>query len=274
MKNVLFVLSLLVSGFVSSQNHNDTLQKWYLTNKLAVEKEFTRLIDSARSTLILEKRVIYRSVDGVSQKELKSILKKETSNGNFCDVNKYPKSNKIRTIVVTKNFPVVKMKYDSLLSLAAEHHAKYLNEVVSHTGYISHQEYKNYHGYEYTGPLPILENSKDRVKYYCPSRYDMGECAIDGIIGHIATLKRDAPVNYWVKNIDHVNVKSVAYHFFETFKGSPKHWDAFMRVSDIDLIGVSFIMNFENTKMEFVTVMGQDKDKINNSLYVEGLSLK
>ena len=274
MKNVLLILVFLISGFVSAQSHNDTLQKWYLANKLSVEKEFARLIDSARSSLILEKRVIYRFVDGISQKELKSILKKETSDGNFCDVNRYPKGNKIRTIVVTKNFPVVKMEYDSLLSLAAEHHAKYLTNVVIHSGVIGHQEFKNYYGYEYNGPLPILENSKDRVKYYCPSRYDMGECAIDGIIGHIATLKRDAPVNYWVKNIDHVNVRSVAYHFFETFKGSPKHWSALMRVSDIDLIGASFIMNFENTKMEFVTVMGQDKEKINNSLFVEGLSLK
>lgn len=274
MKNVLFVLSLLVSGFVSSQNHNDTLQKWYLTNKLAVEKEFTRLIDSARSSLILEKRVIYRSVDGVSQKELKSILKKETSNGNFCDVNKYPKSNKIRTIVVTKNFHVVKMEYDSLLSLAAEHHAKYLNDVVSHTGYICHQEYKNYHGYEYTGPLPILENSKDRVKYYCPSRYDMGECAFDGGIGNIATLKNEAPNNYWIKDINHINVKSVAYFCFDAFKNSKKHWAAYMTLSDIDLIGVSFMMDFKNLHFDFVTVMGQDKDKINNSLYVEGLSLK
>lgn len=274
MKNVLFVLSLLVSGFVSSQSHNDTLQKWYLVNKLAVEKEFARLIDSARSSLMIEKDVIYRSGDGFSQKELKSIFKKETSDGNRCQVVKHSTGNKINFIIITKSFPVVKMKYDSLLSLAAEHHAKYLNDVVIHSGVIGHQEFKNYYGYEYNGPLPILENSKDRVKYYCPSRYDMGECAIDGIIGHIATLKRDAPVNYWVKNIDHVTVKSVAYHFFETFKGSPKHWDALMRASDIDLIGASFIMNFENTRMEFVTVMGQDKEKINNSLFVEGLSLK
>jgi hypothetical protein len=48
-----------------------------------------------------------------------------------------------------------------------------------------------------------------------------------------------------------------------------------MRLSDIDLMGVYFLMNFENSKMEFVTVMGHDKEKYINPMYdVEGLTLK
>jgi hypothetical protein len=275
MKNLFLSLVLLLSVNGFTQSHNDTLKKWYSVNKLAVEKEFVRLIDSARSSLLLEKHVIYRSDDGFSQKELRSIVKKERSEGNFCQIIKKSKSHKIFYILITKNFHVVKMEYDSLLSLAAGHHAKYLSEVVEKSGYISHQEYKNYFGYIYNGSLPVLENSSDRVKYYCPSRYDAGECLIDGIVGHIATLEREAAINYWVKNIDHVNVKSVAKKFFEDFKSSKKHWEAFMRLSDIDLMGVYFLMNFENSKMEFVTVMGKDKEKYINPMYdVEGKTLK
>jgi hypothetical protein len=185
------------------------------------------------------------------------------------------KKRKIRFILITKNFHVVKMEYDSLLSLAAGHHAKYLSEVVEKSGYISHEEYKNYSGYIYNGSLPILEYPSDRVKYYCPSRYYAGECLIDGIVGHIATLEKEAAINYWVKNINHINVKSVAKKFFEDFKSSKKHWEAFMRLSDIDLMGVYFLMNFENSQMEFVTVMGKDKEKYINPMYdVEGLTLK
>ena len=275
MKNLFLSLVLLLSVNGFTQSHNDTLKKWYSVNKLAVEKEFVRLIDSARSSLLLEKHVIYRSDDGFSQKELRTIVKKETAEGNHCYVDRYLKKRKIRFIIITKNFHVVKMEYDSLLSLAAGHHAKYLSEVVEKSGYISHQEYKNYFGYIYNGSLPVLENSSDRVKYYCPSRYDAGECLIDGIVGHIATLEREAAINYWVKNIDNVNVKSVAKKFFEDFKSSKKHWEAFMRLSDIDLMGVYFLMNFENSKMEFVTVMGKDKEKVNfDPLFVEGKTLK
>ncbi len=259
MKNVLFVLSLLVSGFVSSQNHNDTLQKWYLTNKLAVEKEFTRLIDSARSTLILEKRVIYRSVDGVSQKELKSILKKETSNGNFCDVNKYPKSNKIRTIVVTKNFPVVKMKYDSLLSLAAEHHAKYLTNVGDK--HVSHEEYPNL-----TSNFLILEKPKDRVNHFCVNRIFVGEC--------LATYKCNVKLDISLPDeLNGLSVESFAYHFFKRFKGSKPHWSIFMMKEDVDFIGCSLDIDFNNNFLSFVVVIGNDINH-HKTLFVEGLSLK
>ena len=146
MKNLFLSLVLLLSVNGFTQSHNDTLKKWYSVNKLAVEKEFVRLIDSARSSLLLEKHVIYRSVDGITQKELRSIVKKERSEGNFCYVDRYVKKRKIRFILITKNFHVVKMEYDSLLSLAAGHHAKYLSEVVEKSGYISHQEYKNFFG--------------------------------------------------------------------------------------------------------------------------------
>jgi hypothetical protein len=275
MKNLFLSLVLLLSVNGFTQSHNDTLKKWYSVNKLAVEKEFVRLIDSARSSLLLKKTVIYRSDDGFSQKELRTIVKKETAEGNFCQVIKKSKSHKIFYILITKNFHVVKMEYDSLLSLAAGHHAKYLSEVVEKSGYISHEEYKNYSGYIYNGSLPILEYPSDRVKYYCPSRYYAGECLIDGIVGHIATLEKEAAINYWVKNINHINVKSVAKKFFEDFKSSKKHWEAFMRLSDIDLMGVYFLMNFENSQMEFVTVMGKDKEKYINPMYdVEGLTLK
>ena len=266
MKNLMLVLVLLVSGLSFSQSHNDTLEKWYNENRLAVEKEFVRLIDSARSNLTIEKDFIYRSSDGLSQKELKSIKKKEESQGNSCQIVKKSKGNNINFIIISKEMDVVKMEYDSILSLASNHHAQYMI-AVSESGRYSHREFKNFFGYEYKGDLKILEKPSDRVKHYCPNRVYVGECASVGIVGHIATFDRQAAINYYVKNIDHVNVKSVANHYFNRFKNSSKHWKAFMSSEDIDLMGVSFIMDFINSETSFVTVMGKDKSKINDDLF-------
>jgi hypothetical protein len=40
-----------------------------------------------------------------------------------------------------------------------------------------------------------------------------------------------------------------------------------MSSEDIDLMGVSFIMDFINSETSFVTVMGKDKSKINDDLF-------
>lgn len=275
MKKLLVLLVLLVSGLGYSQtkgSHNDTLEKWYNENRLAVEKEFVRLIDSARSNITLEKRIIYRSVDGFSEKSLRTILKTEKKDGNFCQVVNYEKGNKIRFIIVTKSFSAVNIKYDSILSLASNHHAQFLVEVGA--GLLTHQEYQDYYGFEYKGNLPILEHPIDRVKYYCPNRtMYLGECASMCIIGHIATLEETAALNYWVKNINHVSVKSVAMFFFKGFKNSKPHWNAYMSKGDIDYMGVSFIMDFKNGHVTFVTVMGNDINNKYGDLYVEGLSI-
>jgi len=266
MKKLMVLLVVLVSGLGYSQSHNDTLEKWYNENRLAVEKEFVRLIDSARSNITIEKQFIYRSSDGLTQKELKSIKKEEESKGNHCHVINQTKGNSINFIIITKHLPVVKMEYDSILSLASNHHAEYLISVGS-SEVLSHQEYKIYYGTPYEGDLPILLNPTDRVKYYCPNRVYVGECNWGGKVGHIATFEDVAPINYWVKNIDHVTVKSVAKFFFDGFKNSPKHWAAFMGEDDIDLMGVSFIMDFNNNYVNFVSVFGKDKSKIKYGLY-------
>jgi hypothetical protein len=266
MKKLLILLVLLVSGLGYSQSHNDTLEKWYNENRLAVEKEFVRLIDSARSSIIIEKLFGYTSLEGYSQKELKSIKKEEKSKGNHVQVVK--EGSRILSVFVTKHVPVVKMEYDSILSMASNHHAEYLRSVGS-SRTLDHQEFKDFYGTPYEGDLPILLNPTDRVKYYCPNRVYVGECNSMGRIGHIATLTRNAAINYWVKNIDNVNVESVAKFFFDGFKNSPKHWDAFMGEDDIDLMGVSFIMNFDNDYVNFVSVFGKDKSKINNDLFAK-----
>jgi hypothetical protein len=276
MRNLMLVLVLLVSGISFSQSHNDTLEKWYNENRLAVEKEFVRLIDSARSNLTIEKDFIYRSSDGLSQKELKSIKKKEESQGNSCQIVKKSKGNNINFIIISKEMDVVKMEYDSILSLASNHHAQYLSEVgcgATHgewekfQGIVSFKGVESKKDYVYEGDLPILYVPSDRVKYYCPNRVYVGECVSAGLVGHIATFDRQAAINYYVKNIDHVNVKSVANLFLKDFKNSPKHWEIFMSSDDIDLMGVSFIMDFNNSRMSFVTVMGKDKSKINTDLF-------
>jgi hypothetical protein len=267
MKKLLVVLVLLVSGLGYSQSHNDTLEKWYNENRLAVEREFVRLIDSARSNITIEKHFAFRSSDGLSQKDIKSIVKEEESNGNFCQVVKFSGKQKINFVIVTKKVPVVKIQYDSILSLASNHHAQYLVEV-GESDVLSHQEYKNYYGFEYDGDLPILENPTDRVKFYCPNRtMYLGECAAMFIIGHIATFKETAALNYCVKNINHVNVKSVAMLFFKGFKNSKPHWNAYMSKGDIDYMGVSFIMDFKSGDVRFVTVMGNDKNDINTGIF-------
>lgn len=266
MKKLMVLLVLLVSGLGYSQSHNDTLEKWYNENRLAVEREFVRLIDSARSNITIEKHFTFRSSDALSQKDLKSIVKKEESNGNFCQVVKFSGKQKIDFVIVTKKVPVVKIQYDSLLSLASEHHAKYLTEV-GESDVVSHQEYKNYFGFEYDGDLPILENPTDRVKFYCPNRIYVGECANSGIVGHIVTLNRIAANNYWVKNINHVNVKSVAMFFFKGFKNSKPHWNAYMSLKDIGLIGAYFKIDFKLQSTSFVTVMGNDKNDINTGIF-------
>jgi len=276
MKKLMVLLVLLVSGLGYSQSHNDTLEKWYNENRLAVEKEFVRLIDSARSNITIEKQFIYRSSDGLTQKELKSIKKEEESKGNHCHVINQTKGNSINFIIITKHLPVVKMEYDSILSLASNHHAKFLTEVGCGP---THGEWKKFQGnvsfdgvvtkkdYVYEGDLPILLNPTDRVKYYCPNRVYVGECNWFGGVGNIATLNSVAAVNYWVKNIDHVTVKSVAKKLFDSFKNSPKHWAAFMGEDDIDLMGVSFIMDFDRDYVNFVSVFGKDKSKIKYGLY-------
>lgn len=275
MKKLFVLLVLLVTGLGYSQtkgSHNDTLEKWYNKNRLAVEKEFVRLIDSARSNITLEKTVNYRSENGITQKEFKSLIKRERAAGNPCQVYKHKKGNKIDFVSVTKSFSAVNIKYDSILSLASNHHAQFLVEV-GESGILSHQEYQNYYGFEYKGNLPILEHPIDRVKYYCPNRTMHGECASMCRIGHIATLEETAALNYWVKNINHVNVKSVAMFFFKGFKNSKPHWNAFMSKGDIDYMGVSFIMDFKNGHVTFVTVMGNDINNKYGDLYVEGLSI-
>ena len=276
MKKLLVLLVLLVSGLGYSQSHNDTLEKWYNENRLAVEKEFVRLIDSARSSLTVEKHFAFRSSDGLSQKDLKSIVKEEESNGNFCQVVKFSGKKKINFIIVTKQVPVVKIQYDSLLSLASEHHAKYLTEVGCGA---THGEWEKFQGtvsfkgvetkkdYVYKGNLPILYVPSDRVKYYCPNRVYFGECVSTGIVGHIATFEEAAAEKYYVKNIDHVNVKSVAMRFFKRFKNSKDHWNLFMKSEDVGLMGVSFVMDFNNSEISFVTVMGNDKNDINTGLF-------
>jgi hypothetical protein len=265
MKNLMLVLVLLVSGLVYPQSHNDTLEKWYNENRLAVEKEFVRLIDSARSNLTVEKQFIYRSSDGLSQKELKSIKQDEESKGSDCQVVKQSKGNKINFIIVSKQVPVIPMKYDNILSLASNHHAEYLVEM----GFgATHGEWKEYEGHTYNGDLPILYVPSDRVKHYCTNRVYVGECVGTGVVGHIATFESSAAENYWVKDIDHVNVKSVSNLFFKDFKNSKDHWNLFMKSEDVGLMGVSFVMDFNNSEMSFVTVMGNDKETIETDLFV------
>jgi hypothetical protein len=264
MKKLLVLLVLLVSGLGYSQSHNDILEKWYNENKLAVEKEFVRLIDSARSSVMIEKLFHYRSKNGFTQKELRKIKKTEKLNGSVVSVTRrnYKKYRlKIDRVNVIKDVSVEKIVYDSLLSLASEHHAKYLTEVVPKSGYISHQEYEDYYGYKYEGTLPILEHPSDRVKYYCPERSYQGECASYGIVGHIATLDSEAQIDFYIKNLNHINVKSVAFYLFQVFKNSPKHWEAYMNPKDINLMGTTFIMDFQNQQMSFVSVMGNEKNK-------------
>lgn len=266
MKNLILTVSLVISGSIIgfSQSHNDTLEKWYNENRIAVEKEFVRLIDSARSNLTIKKQFIYRSSDGLSQKELKSIKQGEKSKGSDCQVVKQSKGNKINFIIVSKQVPVIPIKYDSILSLASNHHAKYLVEMAFGA---THGEWKEYDGYTYNGDLPILRVPSDRVKYYCPNRVYVAECLSKGIVGHIATFKSCAAKNYWVKNIDHINVKSVSNLFFKAFKNSKDHWNIFMKSEDIGLMGVSFVMDFNNGEMSFVTVIGNDKDTIKIGLF-------
>lgn len=260
MKNLFLSLVLLlnVNGF--TQSHNDTLKKWYEANKLAVEKEFVRLIDSARSSLLLEKHVIYRSVDGITQKELRSIVKKETSEGNFCQVIKKSKSHKIFYILITKNFHVVKMEYDSLLSLATEHHAKYLLNVGEK--HVEHEEYE-----KFSSNFLILYDVKDRVKYYSKGRTCIGEC--------LTTFKTNIGLQFVLpEELNGITVENFAYYYFNIFKDSKPHWKILMMKHDVDYMGCSLEIDFSKSFISFVAITGNNINNNYDDLNVEGLTLK
>jgi hypothetical protein len=80
-------------------------------------------------------------------------------------------------------------------------------------------------------------------------------------VGHIATLDSEAQIDFYIKNLNHINVKSVAFYLFQGLKNSPSHWEIYMNPKDINLMGVTFIMDFQSQQMSFVTVMGNEKNK-------------
>jgi len=272
MKKLITLLFVLVSVIGLSQTpYKDSIRnlnnEWYDLNKEKVELEFVRLIDSARQanlrdvryvkTFTLKTNSILELDTSASthyvgifdtKKELLYILKEEKKKTNYVSSNVY-KHKTDYTISITYSRRPRNIKYDSLLTLAAEHHSKYQIEVEPAKEY-SHSEYKNYYGYEYKGDMTILENPKDRVEYYCPNIIYLGECVMFD-----PTHKNGCMGDLYKKS-----VKDFAYDYFIGFKKSKGHWAAYMQEGDIPSMGAYLGMSKETNYIIFVTVMGKDKN--------------
>ena len=273
MKNLITLLIVLTSilGYtqefqwlnidsVKSRNY-----KWYLENKESVELEFVRLIDSARQTNV--GLVEYSETHGVkgdpdfdigftvsgniynTNKDLKEKYKQEKLNDSVVDI-RIDKKSEFMSLVVSKTRKVNHIVYDSLLSLSAEHHAKYLINV-QESGVATHQEFELHHGVKYSGDLPIIFEPSERVEFYSPNRYYKGECC-----------RWDPTNDMNVTNGKFLYQKSasdVAYEYFDSFKNSPLHWKAYMQTGDVNLIGSYFGFDEVTNFISFVTVMGNKK---------------
>jgi hypothetical protein len=227
------------------------LEKWYNENRLAVEKEFVRLIDSARSNITIEKLFGYTSLEGYSQKELKSIKKEEESKGNHVQVIK--EGSSILSVFVTKHLPVVKMEYDSILSLASNHHAEYLIKI--NQSDVSHEETVKIDGFE------NITTPKERCLRFSTGRVYVSECLT------VSSYNTNLENSLLFDNLRSVDAVGFAYLLFERFEKSKNHWALLTSTDDIDLMGASFMMDFENNRISFVTVLGKDKSKIKYGLY-------
>ena len=149
----------------------------------------------------------------------------------------------------TKQRRPVNVVYDSLLTLAAEHHSKYQVEVEGADKY-SHWEYNNYYGLKYEGDLTILEKPIDRVKFYSTDRIYVGECV----------MFDQTHNNGCMGDLYKKNIKDFTYNYFINFKNSEKHWESFMEEGDIPLMGVYMGMSKETNYIVFVTIMGKERD--------------
>jgi len=181
MKTILTLVVVLVGFVGNSQNRitEDSLKLWYSTNKLAVEKEFIHMIDTARDHIITEKIYMFHEKKGYTQSEFREIRKKSRENGLYSNFERKKyltifgreiNYGKIIYVTTSKESRVPHLKYDSAISMAARHHAIYLNKVGF--GHISHTEdSKLVKDYE------VLENHWDRMNKYDSRRLvTFGEC--------------------------------------------------------------------------------------------------
>tara|TARA_R110002020_G_scaffold475467_2_gene710415 strand:- start:1557 stop:2372 length:816 start_codon:yes stop_codon:yes gene_type:complete len=269
MKKLITLLLIIITSVGYSQNsYKDSIinlnNEWYELNKEKVELEFVRLIDSARQSNLPDvifkdsytmKSNFYLAIGFTGNKEifdtkkqLKEKLKEERKNDSTINISVF-KGDGYTSFSATKQRRPVNVVYDSLLTLAAEHHSKYQVEVEP-AGFYSHQEYEDYFGFKYVGKLPVLEHPGDRIKYYCPNRSLVGEC-----IGFDPTHRNGCMGDLYKKNI-----KDFAYSSFIRFKNSEKHWEIFMEEGDVPFMGVYMGMSKETNYIVFVTIMGKERD--------------
>lgn len=266
MKKLITLLFVLVSVIGLSQTpYKDSIRnlnnEWYDLNKEKVELEFVRLIDSARQANLRDVRYVksytlktnslleldptaHLSYDGIfdTKKELLNILKEEKNKSNYVSSNVYKHKTDYQISITYSRRPR-NIVYDSLLSLASEHHSKYQIEVEPSEIITPHVEFKNYKGYEYTGDLPILKEYTDRVNYYCPNRHAGGEC-----------------MTFDLGGLHKKTAKQLAYEYFMRFKKSKKHWELFMSEGDFPLMGVYMGMSKKTNYIVFVSLIGLDKN--------------
>ena len=271
MKNVLVFVFVLVGFVGNSQDRitEDSLKRWYLTNKLAIEKEFIHMIDTARDHIKTRKVYMFHELDGYSQSEFREIRKKSREKGlhsNF-ERKKYLtifgreiNYGKIIYVTAGKEYRVPHLKYDSTLSLAAKHHSIYLNKVGF--GHISHTEdakfVKNYE---------VLEDHWDRIKKYDKRKlYFFGECLT------VTGSNVDLNISIFYHELGELSIEAMAKYHFKQFRDSKPHWDIFMIQEDVDFMGLSLEIDFEKNMLSLVTMLASEKETYDkyNGPFIDG----
>ena len=222
--------------------------EWFDKHGSDVEREFVRLLDSARNEVTTPNRYGYNTKEKeYTKRELKRLQKVENKKGNSAWLYPIGYKDIYHFLSVVRNERVPNIKYDSLMSLGCAHHNRYLSNtygikydttLVSITRGkpelyatifchpIGHSEIPNWDGMEYYGKDTLINKFFDRVSYYAPDRNALCEVVLGG------------PLTYYYKCGDDIN--GAAKFLIERFKNSPKHWEVLMAPTKYTLCGIDF----------------------------------
>ena len=255
MKKIITLLLVIIISLGYSQTPEEVKEttyvryvEWFDEHGSDVEREFVRLLDSARNDVTPPNHYGYYTKEKkYTKRELKRLQKVEDKKGNATLFYPIGKKDKYYFLSVVRNERVPHIKYDSLMSLGCAHHNRYLSntygikydtilgsqwsgkpelyaKVYRHP--VGHQEIPNWNGMKYYGKDTLINKFFNRVSYYAPDRNAMCEVVL-------AT-----PLTYYYKYGN--NITRIAKSILVGFKNSPKHWEALMASTKYTLCGIDF----------------------------------